>query len=53
MIGLDVRSRCIPYSVSSPLKGDAVAQSWCYHCYDDSQSCPPIVGQFYIDTVIV
>ena len=52
MIGLDVRSCCPPYSFPSSLKGDAVAQSWCYHCCDGPRSYPPILSQFYIDTVI-
>ena len=53
MIGLDVGSCCSPYSLPSPLEGDAVAQSWSYHCYDGPRSCPSIVGQFHMDAVVV
>ena len=53
MIGLDVGSCCSTYSLPSPLVGGAVAQSWCYHCWDDPWSCPSIVGQFYMNAVVV
>ena len=53
MIGLYVRSCCSPYSFPSPLKGDAVAQSWCSHCRDGPWSCPPIMGQFHEETLVV
>ena len=52
MIGLDVRSCYTPYSFPSPLNGNAVAQSWCYHCCDESRSSPLIVGQFHMDAVL-
>ena len=41
------------YSISSPLKSDAVAQSWCYHCCDGPRSCPSVVGQLHMDAVVV
>ena len=53
MMGLDVGSCCAPYSLSSPLKGDAVAQSWCDHCCDGPRSYPSFVGQFHMDAVVV
>ena len=53
MIGLDVGSGGAPYSISSPLKSDAVAQSWCYYCCDGPRSCPSFVGQLHMDAVVV
>ena len=53
MIGLDVGSCGAPYSIPSPLKEDAVAQSWCYHYCDGPRSCPSFVVQFHIDAVVV
>ena len=53
MMGLDVGSYGAPYSLSSPLKGDAVVQHWCDHCCDGPRSCPSFVGQFHMDAVVV
>ena len=53
MIGLDVRSCCSPYSFSSPLEDDAIAQSWFNHCCDGPRSCSPIMVQFCMATVAV
>ena len=52
-IGLNMGSCGAPYSISSPLKSDAVAQSWCYHCCDGPRSCPSFVGQLHMDAVVV
>ena len=53
MMGLDMGGCGAPYFSLSPLKGDAVAQSWCDHCCDGPRSCPSLVGQFHMDTVVV
>ena len=53
MIGLNVGICGVPYSISSPLKSDVVAQSWCYHCCDGPWSCPSFVGQLHMDAVVV
>ena len=53
IIGLGLGSCFSPYSLPSPLEGDAVAQSWCYHCCDGPRSCPSIVDQFHVDAVVM
>ena len=53
MIRLDVRNRCSSYLFSSPLKVDAVVESWCNHRCDSPRSYSLAMGQLHTDTVII